>query len=189
MQESRSGLTEKGLERGIGAGGAGGENDPRGGMVRTDALDQFAAAHFRHRDVGEDEVDRRNALLCDDVQGIETIFGLEQLIAKRTKDTGGECADTHSILHNDVDSDARATKEVEAESTAFVVMHALGFDSAEYSLGYVAHWAKGDAKLIQDVAIRVQKCAKAILEDVFVVRQTAWEKVSKNADADEERAA
>jgi antirestriction protein ArdC len=95
----------------------------------------------------------------------------------------------HSILPNDVDSDARATKEVEAESTAFVVMHALGFDSAEYSLGYVAHWAKGDAKLIQDVAIRVQKCAKAILEDVFVVRQTAWEKVSKNADADEERAA
>jgi antirestriction protein ArdC len=95
----------------------------------------------------------------------------------------------HSILHNDVDSEGRSTREVEAESVAFVVMHTLGFDSAEYSLGYVAHWAKGDAKLIQDVAVRVQKCAKQIVEDVFVVRPTAWERVSKNADVDAEAAA
>lgn len=74
------------------------------------------------------------------------------------------CHETaHSILHDSVEAEARSTMEVEAESTAFVVMHALGLDSAEYSLGYVAHWAKGDMKLVQDVAVRVQKCAKQIL--------------------------
>ena len=42
------------------------------------------------------------------------------------------CHETaHSLLHDTVDGDSRATKEVEAESTAFVVMHALGLDSAE----------------------------------------------------------
>jgi antirestriction protein ArdC len=71
--------------------------------------------------------------------------------------------DSLSDLHATVDGDSRSTKEVEAESTAFVVMHALGFDSAEYSLGYVASWADGDLKLVQDVASRVQKTAKTIL--------------------------
>jgi antirestriction protein ArdC len=74
------------------------------------------------------------------------------------------CHETaHSLLHDTDEGDSRATKEVEAESVAFVVLHALGLDSAEYSLGYVAHWSKGDAKLIQDVAVRVQKTAKIIL--------------------------
>lgn len=74
------------------------------------------------------------------------------------------CHETaHSILHATDEGDSRATKEVEAESTAFVVLHALGIDSAEYSLGYVAHWAKGNQKLIQDVASRVQRTAKTIL--------------------------
>ena len=84
------------------------------------------------------------------------------------------CHETaHSILHDSDDGNSRATKEVEAESTAFVVMHALGLDSAEYSLGYVAHWAKGDAKLIQDVAVRVQKAAKQILALFEVAPETA----------------
>lgn len=69
----------------------------------------------------------------------------------------------HSILHDSDDGNSRETKEVEAESTAFVVLHALGLNSAEYSLGYIAHWSKGDTKLIQDVAGRVQKAAKQIL--------------------------
>ena len=74
------------------------------------------------------------------------------------------CHETaHSLLHNTDEGDSRSTKEVEAESTAFVVLHALGLNSAEYSLGYVAVWAKGDTKLVQDVANRVQKTAKTIV--------------------------
>jgi antirestriction protein ArdC len=74
------------------------------------------------------------------------------------------CHETaHSLLHDSVDAESRATKEVEAESTAFIVMHALGLDSAEYSLGYIAHWADGDLKLVQAVATRAQGAAKKIL--------------------------
>ncbi len=89
------------------------------------------------------------------------------------------CHETaHSILHDSDDGNSRATKEVEAESTAFVVMHALGLDSAEYSLGYVAHWAKGDSKLVQDVAVRVQKAAKQILALFEVEAETLAEKAA-----------
>ncbi len=90
---------------------------------------------------------------------IEVLAGLSDLQALKT--LAHETA--HSLLHDSDEGDSRATKEVEAESVAFVVMHALGLDSAEYSLGYVAHWAKGDAKLIQEVAVRVQRAAKTIL--------------------------
>lgn len=90
---------------------------------------------------------------------IKVLDSLSDLHALKTL-----CHETaHSLLHDTVDGDSRSTKEVEAESTAFVVMHALGFDSAEYSLGYVASWADGDLKLVQDVASRVQKTAKTIL--------------------------
>lgn len=74
------------------------------------------------------------------------------------------CHETaHSLLHDNEEGDSRSTKEVEAESVAFVVCHALGINSAQYSLGYVASWANGNAKIIQDVAVRVQKTAKIIL--------------------------
>jgi N-terminal domain of anti-restriction factor ArdC/IrrE N-terminal-like domain len=88
------------------------------------------------------------------------------------------CHETaHSILHNTVEDEARSTMEVEAESVAFVVMHALGYDSSDYSLGYVAHWSGGDLKLVQDVAVRVQRTAKIILA-LFEVKAEAVEEAA-----------
>lgn len=56
----------------------------------------------------------------------------------------------HAILHceNGEEADTvRHIKEVQAESVAYVVCNALGFDTSEYSFGYVAGWAEGrDAK-------------------------------------------
>ncbi|MGH7746582.1 MAG: ArdC-like ssDNA-binding domain-containing protein, partial [Candidatus Dormibacteria bacterium] len=50
----------------------------------------------------------------------------------------------HSVLHPDgYLGTPRALAELEAESVAFVVCQAIGIDSAEYSLGYVASWAGG----------------------------------------------
>lgn len=69
----------------------------------------------------------------------------------------------HSILHATDEGSSRSTKEVEAESTAFVVMHALGLDTSDYSFGYVASWSNGDTRVIRGVAERVQKAAKEIL--------------------------
>jgi hypothetical protein len=49
----------------------------------------------------------------------------------------------HAILHGDGDHHDKPTKEVEAESTAYVVCHALGLDTSAFSLPYVTAWAGG----------------------------------------------
>ena len=48
----------------------------------------------------------------------------------------------HSILHKDqAHVKDSATMEVEAESVAFVVCQHLGFDTSDYSFGYLAGWS------------------------------------------------
>lgn len=58
----------------------------------------------------------------------------------------------HSILHNPeseystvtgYDFSQKSQKEIEAESTAYVVLNKLGLDSSDYSFGYIASWSKG----------------------------------------------
>lgn len=71
----------------------------------------------------------------------------------------------HSMLHaDDIGAHGTDVREVEAESVAFVVLNALGFDSAAYSFGYVAIWSKGDVELVKKTGERVQRAAKTILE-------------------------
>ena len=70
----------------------------------------------------------------------------------------------HSILHGKdaLKVDAH-TREIQAESAAYVVCQHLGIDSGEYSFGYIASWAadKSDAELnqimsgIQDISNRM----------------------------------
>lgn len=49
----------------------------------------------------------------------------------------------HSMLHNkNQNKYTREEAEVQAESTAFVVCNCLGFDTSEYSFGYIASWSK-----------------------------------------------
>lgn len=50
----------------------------------------------------------------------------------------------HSILHTDPEEmKDRATKEVEAESVAFIVCQHFGLDTSDYSFGYLAGWSSG----------------------------------------------
>lgn len=49
----------------------------------------------------------------------------------------------HSILHNEKQNKySREEAEVQAESIAFVVCNCLGFDTSNYSFGYIASWSK-----------------------------------------------
>lgn len=78
----------------------------------------------------------------------------------------------HAILHGDGDHHARSTAEVEAESTAYVVAHALGLDTSSYSLPYVATWAlaadeKEPTRVVALVGERVRKAASLILGVLF----------------------
>lgn len=72
----------------------------------------------------------------------------------------------HSMLHNkDQNKYTREEAEVQAESTAFVVCNCLGFDTNEYSFGYIASWSenkelkelKESLKVIADTSNEILK--------------------------------
>lgn len=71
----------------------------------------------------------------------------------------------HFLLHRH-ETD-RGQAEVEAESTAFVVLGALGIDTGAYSAGYVASWLGDEAdvgRAIEQSATAVWRAAGTILE-------------------------
>jgi len=82
--------------------------------------------------------------------------------AQRVKTLTHEIA--HALLHEQ--SGSRALAELEAESTAYIVCQALGIDSSDYSLGYVATWAGGGERAIAGIKAsceRIQRTAATIL--------------------------
>lgn len=87
----------------------------------------------------------------------------------------------HAILHGNGEHHDVAVKEVEAESTAFVVCSALGLDTGSFSLPYVAHWAKGDdaTKEVAKAGERIRKASSSILDALL----------PKSEETDEEKAA
>jgi len=70
----------------------------------------------------------------------------------------------HATLHSGESDMSRAEKEVEAESTAFVLATMLGFDTSAYSVGYVATWASRDdrGEVLRRTTERVVKAARTI---------------------------
>lgn len=83
----------------------------------------------------------------------------------------------HSLLHNkkemaeQEDLKNRQTKEVEAESVAFVVCSAFGMDTSEYSFPYIAGWSSGkemtELKASMDVIRKTSsKLIKSIEKEV-----------------------
>jgi len=70
----------------------------------------------------------------------------------------------HVLLHRPGDGIPPERREVEAESVAYVVCHAAGLVTDDYSLAYVAGWAGGDVSLIRDTADRVTTTARAVLD-------------------------
>ena len=77
----------------------------------------------------------------------------------------------HVLAHSPTDPHAveacRGTKEVEAESIAYIVAHTLGLDTGRYSFGYVAHWADHTDtpnEIVQATAETVLRHARSILK-------------------------
>lgn len=97
---------------------------------------------------------------------------MENLIAVKQDMTLDQTAKTlihefaHSQLHN---TDAaglldRATKEVQAESVAFIVADHYGVDTSEYSFEYLASWSSGkELKELKDSLNIIQKTSDAII--------------------------
>lgn len=92
--------------------------------------------------------------------------------AQQVKTLAHEIA--HALLHEKFDN--RALAELEAESTAYVVCQALGFDSSDYSFGYVATWAGGGDEAIAGIKAsceRIQKSAATILRSFETAAEAA----------------
>jgi antirestriction protein ArdC len=79
----------------------------------------------------------------------------------------------HALLHSEVDYRShRGICELEAESTAFVVLDHFGFDSQDYSFGYVASWTANQDTLaeLQKAGSNIQKAARNIIEAISASR-------------------
>lgn len=113
----------------------------------------------------------RSTVPMDGAKGVtiwesrQVIVGDELPLAMATKTAIHELA--HVLLHEKAeDRGCRGVVEVEAESTAYVVATALGFDTSDYSFSYVAGWAEGKTDAVQAVGARVCKTAAAIVDGV-----------------------
>ncbi|WP_219644444.1 ArdC-like ssDNA-binding domain-containing protein [Cohnella sp. CFH 77786] len=77
----------------------------------------------------------------------------------------------HGLLHigPDVEDVQRHVRELEAESTAFIVCQELGIDSSHYSFGYLAGWGNGE-KAIEDIKNAGERILRASNEILCTIR-------------------
>lgn len=74
---------------------------------------------------------------------------------------------THSILHNNTNTNDRQTEEVEAESVAFIVSEYFGIDTSNLSFKYVAGWSKDkELKVLYASLKTIQKTACELIETI-----------------------
>jgi len=75
----------------------------------------------------------------------------------------------HSILHANyekMDKD-KSTKEVEAESVAFVVSNHFGIETSDYSFGYIAGWSTDkELKELKSSLDTIQKTANKLITEI-----------------------
>lgn len=74
----------------------------------------------------------------------------------------------HAILHSELQyrmHEPTSLLELEAESTAFIVCNHFGFDTGEYSFGYISgHCSKDTIKTLKESAARITQAAKQIID-------------------------
>ena len=72
----------------------------------------------------------------------------------------------HSILHTE-NKGIRKQQEVEAESIAFVVCHAFGLGTSEYTFGYIRSWSEAlETEKFKTILNDIQSKANSIIEKV-----------------------
>ena len=80
---------------------------------------------------------------------------------------------SHALLHNREVMDAegilkdRTTKEVEAESIAYIVCNHFGLDTSEYSFTYIASWCESkDMKALRASMDTIRKTSAEVIENI-----------------------
>ncbi len=76
----------------------------------------------------------------------------------------------HQKLHSDMkiaEQQTRNSREVEAESTAYVVCQHYGIDTSDYSFSYVAGWSEGkDIPELKESLNTIRKAASELIMDI-----------------------
>lgn len=83
---------------------------------------------------------------------------------------------THAKLHSQIQGDGflgdtppgtRQTREVEAESVAYVVCQHFGVDTSDYSFGYIADWSRGkELEELKSSLGRIRNAAAELIEGI-----------------------
>ncbi len=60
----------------------------------------------------------------------------------------------HATMHNRADIEV-PTAELEAESSAYLILGTLGIQSEDFSVPYLIRWSKGETKDVEDASLRV----------------------------------
>lgn len=92
----------------------------------------------------------------------------------------------HALMHGTADHHDTRTKEVEAESVAFIVCNAVGLDTGAASFPYVASWAGKNtdaAAKVLESGERITRAASTILDALY------GDRGESEATADERAAA
>ena len=92
----------------------------------------------------------------------------------------------HALLHNPEASSSqstRETKEVEAESVAYVVCQYFGLDTSGYSFGYIAGWSSGKGTPELKASLEnIRNTSNEIIsnvEQILIKRETLEQTVSQ----------
>ncbi len=70
----------------------------------------------------------------------------------------------HEISHIQMHANgivSRPVAEIEAETSAYLIMADLGVETDSYSFPYITSWSRGDLPLVLRVAERAQECSRA----------------------------
>lgn len=110
---------------------------------------------------------RANGFFNLETRDIHVDSSLPEL--QRLKTTVHEMA--HSLLHDKIigeDQEAnRFEREVCAESVAYTVMSYYGFDTSDYSFGYIAGWSEGkELKELQSKMSLIQKTSNTLITSI-----------------------
>ena len=126
------------------------------------ALTQRLEVHLRERGVSverADDLHGANGTFTPGENAIRVLGSLPPMQALKT--LAHEAAHFELGHTGSVDVSARAFGELEAETTAYLVLHEFGLDASEYTFAYLAHWTLDqdlDAVIkAGDRAVRVAK--------------------------------
>ncbi len=117
----------------------------------------------------------RQIVVRDDMSGIQTAKTLLHEYA-------------HSCFHAEISDredniSQRQLREIEAESTAYILASYFGIDTSEYSMPYIASWSQEKTEVLENVLNNIQEKAHGLIDALEpVYNQKIQEYVRQNKE-------